>query len=39
MQIKVDYEKAAARRYPEQVVIALARDTRAVSIRWRSAGR
>ena len=26
MQIKVDYEKAAGRRYPEQVVIALARD-------------
>ncbi len=27
MQIKVDYEKAAGRRYPEQVVIALARDS------------
>ena len=26
MQIKVEYEKAASRRYPEQVVIALARD-------------
>ena len=26
VQIKVDYQKAAARRYPEQVVIALARD-------------
>jgi flavin reductase (DIM6/NTAB) family NADH-FMN oxidoreductase RutF len=38
MQIKVDYEKAAARRYPEQVVIALARDKQGrvdpVAIGW-----
>jgi len=38
VQIKVDYEKASARRYPEQVVIALARDAQGridpVAIGW-----
>jgi flavin reductase (DIM6/NTAB) family NADH-FMN oxidoreductase RutF len=38
MQIKVDYEVAAARRYPEQVVIALAKDSAGridpITISW-----
>ena len=38
MQLKVDYEVAAARRYPEQVVIALAKDTNGqinpITISW-----
>jgi flavin reductase (DIM6/NTAB) family NADH-FMN oxidoreductase RutF len=38
VQIKVDYEKAASRRYPEQVVIALSRDAAGkvdpVAISW-----
>jgi flavin reductase (DIM6/NTAB) family NADH-FMN oxidoreductase RutF len=38
VQIKVDYDKAASRRFPEQVVIALARDAGGkvdpVAISW-----
>jgi flavin reductase (DIM6/NTAB) family NADH-FMN oxidoreductase RutF len=38
VQIKVDYERAASRRYPEQVVIAIARDAAGrsdpITIAW-----